>query len=72
MKEKVEVKYTTMQTIVNFVKTNLNCGIRECSFDWDEIAIKGLKNRRRIIKFCKRYGKIKRHRKGFSVRFTYV
>ena len=71
-KEKTEIRYHTMRDIIDSLQVSLDCGIREKAFDWAEIGVRGLKNKRRILNTCKRYGKVKCHLHGFSIRFIYV
>lgn len=68
-KEKSQIKYNSMKDIVEGMRISRECGIREKAFDWKEIGIKGFRNRHRIIKICKTYGKIKRVPQGFIIRF---
>lgn len=68
-KEKVKIKYHSMKDILESMRIGCECGLREKAFDWKEIAIKGFRNKRRIIKACKPYGKIKRMPQGFVIKF---
>lgn len=68
-REKTKVRYHTMDDIIEDMRINCECGIREKAFDWKEIAIKGFRNKSRIIKICKTYGKIKRVPQGFIIKF---
>lgn len=70
-KEKAKIKYFSMRDILNSIKINRNLNIKEKSFDWQEISVKGIINKYRIIKNCKRYGKIKRVPQGFIIKFNY-
>ena len=63
------IQYNTMNDIIESMRIACECGIREKAFDWKEIAIKGFKNKRRIIKLCKPYGKIKLVPQGFIIKF---
>ena len=68
-KEKTKIHYNTMNDIIESMRIACECGIREKAFDWKEIAIKGLRNKNRIIKICKTYGRIKRVPQGFIIKF---
>ena len=70
-KEKVEVRYYSMKDIIDSVKYSQECGIMERAFDWDEIAIKSLRSKRCIIKACRAYGKVRRVKRGFVIKFNY-
>lgn len=66
----VKTKYNTINDIIEAMRINCKCGIREMAFDWKDIDTKRLK-KRRAIKACKPYGKTKRVSHGFIVRFMY-
>lgn len=68
-KEKPQIRYHSMKDVVEGMRISCECGIREKAFDWKEIDIKGFLNKRRIIKLCKTYGKIKRVPQGFIIKF---
>ncbi len=60
-----------MRDIIDSVENSRECGIMERAFDWDEIAIKSFRSKRRIIKACRAYGKVKRVKRGFVIKFNY-
>jgi len=63
------IRYNSMNDIVESMRVACLCGIREKTFDWKEIGIKGFRNKHKIIKLCKPYGKIKRVPQGFIIKF---
>lgn len=62
------IKYNNIKQIIESLNINRECGIREKAFDWQEIATRSFKDKRKIINVCKKYGKVQRHFYGFSVR----
>lgn len=69
-KEKPQIRYYSMRDIVKGMQIACECGIREKAFDWKEIAAKGFINKHRIMKICKPYGKVRRVRHGFVIKFS--
>lgn len=69
-KEKTQIHYHSIQDIIKSMQIACECGIREKAFDWKEIAAKGIVNRHKIMKICKSYGKIRRVRHGFVIKFS--
>ena len=69
-KEKPKIHYRSMEDILRGIRITHECGFKEKVFDWGEISLKGFFNRRKIIKMCKPYGKIRRVRYGFIIKFN--
>lgn len=65
-----EIKYNTIDDIIEAMRINCECGIREMAFDWKDIDTKRLK-KRHVVKACKPYGKTKKVLHGFVVKFIY-
>jgi len=68
-KEKTEIRYFTSRDIIQSIRQCREWGVREKAFDWKEIAVRGFINRHKVLSICKRYGKVSRHLRGFSIRF---
>lgn len=66
---KNQINYHSIKDIIKGIRISCECGIREKAFDWKEIGVKGFRNRRRIIRICKKYGKIKHVPQGFIIKF---
>ena len=69
-KEEVKIRYFSMRDILKSLRISRECGMREVCFDWKEIAVRNIGSRNKIIRICKRYGKVKRHLRGFSIKLV--
>ena len=63
-------RYCSMRDIAEGIRASRECHVREKTFDWNDIAVKGFINKYRIIRACKFYGKVRRVRYGFIVKFN--
>ena len=60
-------RYYNIKDILDHIQACQEYGVREIVFDWYDIALKGILNHHRLIKMCKRFGKIQRCRQGFII-----
>lgn len=65
---KYKIKFKTPEEIINTLEIMKECGIREMVFDWRDINFGKIK-KRSLIKACRKYGKVRRRRKGFYIHF---
>jgi hypothetical protein len=70
IKEPKPEKLKTPAEIVDTLIAMRDCGIREWAFEWDGIVL-GHISKRKMLKICSRYGKVRRVWKGFRIKFTY-
>ena len=64
-----EPEIKTPAEIVDTLITMHKMNIREIAFDWRDIAL-GKVSKRKLLKVCRAYGKVRYKWHGFSVRFS--
>lgn len=69
-KKESKARYRSMRDIAEGIRASQECHVREKTFDWRDIAVKGFINKHKIIRACKFYGKVQRVRYGFIVKFN--
>jgi hypothetical protein len=63
------IKYPDGKDVLRAIFQCRSLGFREIAFDWSEIGVKGFSKKRSLIMACKTLGKVKKHRRGFSIQF---